>query len=150
MNETKNNPWIMLITSCLFVMITWGFAKMTGVDDYIKQIKLGTNQTFLNSSDLPAAPLFISDDQAWLEKIMEEAQNKKVPAIDAKVDRVWKAIPGYNGLEVDIQKTLELNKHANLDQPMLFVYKEIKPKIDLQNLGAYPIYKGNPQKPLVS
>jgi probable sporulation protein (polysaccharide deacetylase family) len=115
-----------------------------------KHIKLGTNQAFLHSSDLPAAPLFISDDQAWLEKITAEAQNKKVPAIDAKVDRVWKAIPGYNGLEVDIQKTLELNKHANLDQPMLFVYKEIKPKIDLQNLGAYPIYKGNPQKPMVS
>ncbi|QGQ96278.1 hypothetical protein EHS13_16020 [Paenibacillus psychroresistens] len=150
MNETKNNPWLILVTSCLFVMVAWSFARMTGVEDYIKQVKLGTNRAFVFVSDTTAAPLSSTNDQAWLDKITAEADKKRIPAIDAKVDRVWKAIPGYNGLEVDIQKTFELSKHANLDQPIHFVYKEIKPKIELRDLGANPIYKGNPQKPMIS
>jgi probable sporulation protein (polysaccharide deacetylase family) len=150
MNETKSNPWLMLVTSCLFIMIAWGFVKMIGVDEYINQIRHGSIQAIVNSSELSAVPFSSINDQAWLEKIKLEAKKRKVAAIDAKVDRVWKAIPGYNGLEVDIQKTFELNKHANLDQPIRFVYKEIKPMIELQQLGAYPIYKGNPHKPMVS
>jgi probable sporulation protein (polysaccharide deacetylase family) len=147
MNETKSNPWLMLVSSCLFVMFAWGIVKMIGVDEYINQIIHGSDQAVLFSSDVPFSTL---NDQAWMEKITVEAQKRKITAIDAKVDRVWKAIPGYNGLEVDIQKTFELNKQANLDQPIRFVYKEIKPMIELQQLGAYPIYKGNPHKPMVS
>jgi probable sporulation protein (polysaccharide deacetylase family) len=30
------------------------------------------------------------------------------------------------------------------------VYKEVKPKVNLEDLGPYPIYKGNPRKPMVS
>jgi probable sporulation protein (polysaccharide deacetylase family) len=150
MNDTKSNPWLVLVTSCLLVIIAWEFVKISGADVYIQQIKHGINQAFVFSSDSSAAQFSTSNDQAWLEKITMEAQKRKVAAIDAKVDRVWKAIPGYNGLEVDIQQTFELNKHANLDQPIHFVYKEIKPKIELQELGAYPIYKGNPHKPMVS
>jgi probable sporulation protein (polysaccharide deacetylase family) len=150
MNETKSNPWLMLVISCLFVMIAWEFLKMSGGDVYIKQIKHGTNQAFVFANESSSSRISVPNEQAWLEKITLEAQKSKVAAIDAKVDRVWKAIPGYNGLEVDIQKSFELNKHANLDQPARFVYKEIKPKIELQDLGAYPIYKGNPHKPMVS
>jgi probable sporulation protein (polysaccharide deacetylase family) len=150
MNKIRSKTWLIMVTSCLVFMLTWGFVKMTDADSYIKQIKQRTNQTSMLTMDRMVTPFFMSNDQAWMDKITMEADKRKIAAIDAKVDRVWKAIPGYNGLEIDIQKTWELNKHAQLDQPIHFVYKEIKPKVDLAALGAYPIYKGNPQKPMVS
>ncbi|MEX2462273.1 MAG: polysaccharide deacetylase family protein [Paenibacillaceae bacterium] len=142
--------WLILATSCFVVIITWGFMGMMGADAYILQIKQGMNQPSMIFMDPLEAPFSTPNDQAWMKKIITEANQRKIAAIDAKVDRVWKAIPGYNGLEVDIQKTWQLNKHAKLDQPIRFVYKEIKPKVDLQALGAYPIYRGNPKKPMVS
>lgn len=150
MNKMKSKPWLVLLTSCLVIIITWGFVEVTGADVYIKQLKYKSTQASSLAMNPLNAPFSAPDDQAWLNKITEEAQKRNIAAIDAKVDRVWKAIPGYNGLEVDIQKTWELHKQAQLDQPINFVYKEIKPKVDLSALGAYPIYRGNPHKPMVS
>ena len=150
MNEMKSNPWLILLTSCLVIFLTWGFIKITGAEDYIGQIKNGASQAAKLAMNPLNAPFSSPNNQVLLNKITQEAQKRNIAAIDAKVDRVWKAIPGYNGLEVDIEKTCELNKQAELDQPIRFVYKEIKPKVDLQALGAYPIYRGNPHKPMVS
>jgi probable sporulation protein (polysaccharide deacetylase family) len=150
MNEMKRSPLLILATSCLVIIITWGLVKFMGADEYINQIKLGHYEAAMFSLNPAGTPISNPTDQAWFQKIRTEAQKRKINAIDAKVDRVWQAIPGYNGLEVDIAKTMEINKHSNLDQPIRFVFKEIKPKVDLNQLGAYPIYKGNPHKPMVS
>jgi probable sporulation protein (polysaccharide deacetylase family) len=83
-------------------------------------------------------------------KIKEEAEKRREPPIDARVDRVWKAIPGYNGLEVDVEQTFRLASMRPESEPIPFVYREVPPKINLDDLGAYPIYKGNPKKPMVS
>jgi probable sporulation protein (polysaccharide deacetylase family) len=145
MSEWNKKTWIILLTSCFVVIMTWGIVDISGANEYIYQIKQSSNKAAM--SLLKKTP---SNEQMWIEKITAESNKRKIAAIDAKVDRVWKAIPGYNGLEVDIQKTLELNKAGTEDQSLQFVYKEIKPKVNLQELGAYPIYKGNPQKPMVS
>jgi probable sporulation protein (polysaccharide deacetylase family) len=150
MNEMKRSPLLILVTSCLVIIITWGFVKFMGADEYINQIKRGQYEASMLSLNSAGEPISKPTDQAWIQKIKTEAQKRKINAIDAKVDRVWQAIPGYNGLEVDIAKTMEINKQPNLDQPIRFVYKEIKPKVDINQLGAYPIYKGNPHKPMVS
>jgi probable sporulation protein (polysaccharide deacetylase family) len=63
---------------------------------------------------------------------------------------VWHAIPGYNGLVVDIEKTYEAALGAPRSSPIPFQYKEIPPKINLAQLGAHPIYRGNPNKRMVS
>jgi probable sporulation protein (polysaccharide deacetylase family) len=150
MNETKSNRWLILLTSCLVIIITWGFVELTGADVYIKQLKYRTTQASRLAMNPMNTPFSATDDQALLNTITLEAGKRKIAAIDAKVDRVWKAIPGYNGLEVDIKKTWELNKEARLDQPIHFVYKEVKPKVNLSDLGANPIYRGNPHKPMIS
>jgi probable sporulation protein (polysaccharide deacetylase family) len=150
MNEMRRSPLLILAASCLVIMITWGFVTFMGADVYIKQIKQGYNEASIFTFNPAGIPISNPNEQAWILKIRIEAQKRKINAIDAKVDRVWQAIPGYNGLEVDISKTLEINKPPNLDQPIRFVYKEIKPKVDINQLGAYAIYKGNPHKPMVS
>ncbi|WP_126426474.1 polysaccharide deacetylase family protein [Brevibacillus marinus] len=72
------------------------------------------------------------------------------PPIDAKLDRIWKAIPGYNGRQVDVEASIRRILESGLITPQQLVYKEIPPAVSLDDLGAQPIYRGNPQKPAVS
>ncbi|GIP36864.1 hypothetical protein J31TS4_01440 [Paenibacillus sp. J31TS4] len=90
------------------------------------------------------------DRQQLLATIQEEAKTLYRAPIDAKVDRVWKAIPGYNGREVDVEKTLQLAEQAPAGQPVRYLFREIPPKVHLSDLGAHPVYKGNPEKPMAA
>lgn len=93
----------------------------------------------------------ISDDDNQLKKIIEnEAKKKYIPPINARIDKVWKAIPGYNGIELDQERTFSLAKHENLSFPSKWFTREVEPTIQLEDLGPYPIYKGNPNKPMVA
>jgi probable sporulation protein (polysaccharide deacetylase family) len=84
------------------------------------------------------------------EKIMVEAEKRKIAPIDATLDRVWKAIPGYNGVEVDIEKSLARTLEKQSPDQLHLIMKEVQPAIGLEQLGSHPIYKGNPKKPMVS
>lgn len=84
------------------------------------------------------------------EKIMRRAKELNAPPVDAVIDRVWKAIPGYNGLEVDVEATYRNAVLQGPSERLRLMYREIKPKISLEDLGAQPIYRGNPAKPMVS
>ncbi|RCX21257.1 putative sporulation protein (polysaccharide deacetylase family) [Fontibacillus phaseoli] len=85
-----------------------------------------------------------------LVKIKEEATKRRVEPVDAVVDRVWQAIPGYNGLEVDVESTYQKARLQPEGLEIEYMYKEIKPKVHLDDLGAHPIYRGNPNKPMVA
>jgi probable sporulation protein (polysaccharide deacetylase family) len=89
-------------------------------------------------------------DAELLERIRNEAAKLRVEPINARVDRIWKAIPGYNGVEVDIDQTYKLSKGLKPGEPLRFVMREIQPEIGLEDLGAQPIYKGNSNKRMVS
>jgi probable sporulation protein (polysaccharide deacetylase family) len=154
MNEMKRNPWIIILTSSFVMMVAWQLIDNTDARDYIKQIKYSDADSQKSKSEEHIAAItglnLIPNDQEWIETIKAEAHKRNIPPIDAKVDRVWKAIPGYNGLEVDIPQTFQLTKHTKNESALHFVYNEIKPKVDLSALGPYPIYKGNPHKPMIS
>ncbi len=82
--------------------------------------------------------------------IENEAAKLNSPPVDATVDRVWKAIPGYNGLEVDVEATYRNAKLKGPNAGLKLLYRQIKPGVSLDDLGAQPIYRGNPAKPMVS
>jgi len=90
------------------------------------------------------------EDDPLLVQIRAEADKRRIEPIDAVVDRVWKAVPGYNGREVDIEKTYEKAKAAGSGQKLEFVYRDMKPKVSLDDLGAEPIFRGNPNKPMAA
>ncbi|MFC5532506.1 polysaccharide deacetylase family protein [Cohnella yongneupensis] len=88
----------------------------------------------------------------WIE---QQAPGKAMTAIDAVNDRVWKAIPGYDGREVDVQATYRKAMEAGIQVPIAtakfpWVYREIKPAINLSDLPMLPTYRGNPAKPMVA
>ncbi len=80
--------------------------------------------------------------RVYVEKLAKEHD---VAPIDAKNDRVWKGIPGLNGMKVDVEATL---KKAETEEGsrIPLVVKQIPPKVSLDDLGPVPIYRGNPDK----
>lgn len=101
--------------------------------------------------DTIVKPTQASAEDSLLNKIKAAATSKRIEPVDARVDPVWKAIPGYNGREVDIESTLRIAKKLgkNIEQ-LPWVYKPIPPRVQLEHLGAHPIYKGNPNKPMAA
>ncbi len=82
--------------------------------------------------------------------ITAKAEELRIAPINARIDRVWKAIPGYNGLEVDIEETLKRYLHHPDAGSLPVVFREIEPDIRLADLAPSPIYKGNSQKPMIA
>ncbi|CAI9394367.1 polysaccharide deacetylase family protein [Heyndrickxia sporothermodurans] len=95
------------------------------------------------------AALKEKNDELYKE-IKVYREEHKIEPIDAKVDRVWKAIPGYNGLDVDIESSYKKMKSDGNFHKNKVVYKEKPPNVHLENLAPIPIYKGNPEKPMVA
>ena len=90
------------------------------------------------------------ENENLLEQIHAYANEHDMPPIDAKIDRVWKLIPGYNGLSIDIEESyLNMWPDEQFDVNKI-IYQESSPKVHLEDLPPTPIYKGNPEKPMVT
>lgn len=85
-----------------------------------------------------------------LSAIRDKAVETKIAPVNARVDRVWKAIPGYNGIEIDVEATYRKALGGTLNTKIAYVYRQTVPEIQLKDLGAHPIYRGNAEKPMVS
>lgn len=84
------------------------------------------------------------------QEIVSNGEKYMVPAQDAKIDPIWKAIPGYNGLKVDIEASYKrMRESGEFDEDKL-IFKQIEPSVHLKELPPAPIYKGHPDKPMVS
>lgn len=92
----------------------------------------------------------VNRDTPLYEKIEAAAHKFNEPAINARIDKVWKAIPGYDGIKVDVEASYKkMKKSGGFDKNDL-VFREVQPQVDLNDLSPSPIYKGNPKKPMVS
>lgn len=96
-----------------------------------------------------AIPVAAQKDKLYKE-IEEKAHEYNMPPEDAKIDRVWKAMPGINGLQVNIEASYKKMKEANEFDEKKLVFDQIKPKVQLDQLPPSPIYKGHPEKQQVS
>jgi len=94
---------------------------------------------------------FVSKYEGELyDLIVKAAEYYQIEPKNAKIDRVWKAIPGYNGIKVDIEASYQnMKKDKQYDERKL-VFLQIPPKVHLSDLPPSPIYRGHPDKPMVS
>lgn len=130
--------WIkFFIIICLMFTIVFGISNSAMVTQYISSLKSKQIMTTLPE---------------WDKYINNYANAHDQQAIEPRVDRIWGLIPGYNGLVVDREGTLQLvNKQKPVsEEEILFIWEEVKPRNDLRELGPYPVYRGNPEKPSVS
>ena len=126
-------------------MITFGFVFLIAfmvvsnplTNEYISEVKM-------------SSVMVMKQGDSLYNEIVMKADQYNIPAIDAKIDPIWKAIPGYNGHMVDVEASYKkMKKTGQFDENML-VFKQVKPNIHLEDLPPAPIYKGNPEKPMVS
>ncbi|MCT8139865.1 polysaccharide deacetylase family protein [Anaerobacillus sp. CMMVII] len=89
------------------------------------------------------------DDPLFIE-LKQYAKEHNKPPINAVVDRVWKAVPGLNGLEVDIEASYEKVRKDGKILENKVVYKQVPPEVHLHDLPPSPIYRGNPEKQMVT
>ncbi|WP_028550474.1 polysaccharide deacetylase family protein [Paenibacillus sp. UNC451MF] len=151
-----------LVLSGLFAAVFLGIQQSENIQLFVQNAKLNgelSAEAIPHHWDISSVAASVwggtrqqqEDKRELLEqRLRQEAQKRYIAPINAKVDRVWKAIPGYNGLEVDIEQSLALTEQQTNTDNLKIVTKEIKPAIGLEQLGAQPIYKGNPNKPMVS
>jgi peptidoglycan-N-acetylglucosamine deacetylase len=106
-------------------------------------------ENYIASLTESALPVVKQTDPLY-QKIVKNSHTYEIPPSDAKIDPVWKAIPGYNGIKVDIAASYKrMKKKGEFDEQKL-VFVQTKPKVHLENLPPTPIYKGHPDKPMVS
>ena len=126
-------------------IITFGFVFLIAfmvvsnplTNEYISEVKM-------------SSVMVMKQGDSLYNEIVMKADQYTIPAIDAKIDPIWKAIPGYNGHMVDVEASYKKMKKTGQFNENMLVFKQVKPNIHLEDLPPAPIYKGNPEKPMVS
>ena len=97
-----------------------------------------------------AAPVFAPAEEPC-DRVAREAPGQRIEPVNAKIDPVWKAIPGYDGREADVDATCErirsMEKNTVLKAEIPWVYRPVHPDVGLDDLPPAPVYRGNPAKP---
>jgi probable sporulation protein (polysaccharide deacetylase family) len=125
---------------CLMAFLllsAWFSVNNSLVDTYVATLK-GNALTVGKQED----PLY--------QSIVKNASTYEIPPSNAKIDEVWKAIPGYNGITVDIEASYKNMKKIGTFNEKKLVYKQTEPSVHLNDLTPSPIYRGHPDKPMVS
>jgi probable sporulation protein (polysaccharide deacetylase family) len=153
-NNVTIGAWSMkqfevLLLSGLFIIVMVILQKSESVGLFVQHAKEQSEQSAAVGT-VPQAQLTEVELKDLRRQIELEAEKIRKPPIDARVDRVWRAIPGYNGIEVDVEKSFELNQQRWIHDKLRLAIREVTPAIGLEHLGAHPVYKGNPEKPMVS
>jgi probable sporulation protein (polysaccharide deacetylase family) len=119
------------------LLSAWFSVNNSLVDTYVATLK-GNALTVGKQED----PLY--------QSIVKNASTYEIPPSNAKIDEVWKAIPGYNGITVDIEASYKNMKKIGTFNEKKLVYKQTAPSVHLNDLTPSPIYRGHPDKPMVS
>ncbi|MHC0037154.1 polysaccharide deacetylase family protein [Pseudoneobacillus sp. C159] len=128
------NKWLKIVLIFIFTLV---IMKNPFTNEYVETIKM--------------VSIPVTKQQNSLKTEIElQAKNYEIPAADAKIDRVWKAIPGYNGLKVDIEQSYQNMKKLGIFDPKKLVFQQVSPKVHLMELPPSPIYRGHPDKEMVS
>ncbi|UCZ51677.1 polysaccharide deacetylase family protein [Bacillus shivajii] len=90
-----------------------------------------------------------NEDPLYLE-ILSKKESYSIAPQDAVIDKVWKAIPGLNGMKINVAKTYEKMKQTGTFNEREIVFDEVSPKVTLKDLPPAPIYRGNSEKKMAS
>lgn len=131
------NKWKQIVAISAIAGISWLLVQNPYTHGYLTQLKNHSVVTSKQEDDL-------------LIKIRSLAQKYEVKPQDARMDSIWKAIPGYNGLKVDVNASYqEMREIGKFDKKRL-VYHQVSPNKHLTDLEPAPLYRAHPDKPVVS
>jgi len=132
-----NNGYARYMALAVMFLIAWMAVQWPPVGGYIESWR-------------PAEMTAMKERDKLYETIVKQAKQYEIPAQDAVIDKVWKATPGYNGLAVDIDASYENMKKTGTFDERKLVFRQVPPRVHLDDLPPAPIYRGHPDKPMVS
>ncbi|MDQ0337311.1 putative sporulation protein (polysaccharide deacetylase family) [Caldalkalibacillus uzonensis] len=160
----QGKKWLVGLCYGLTFMIVLALVNAPAVQSYIYTLKNPHVET-ATSVVLDSQAMGDTDSQDAGDKGRQHAGDRTDPLlkeiealartineqpVNARIDRVWKAIPGYNGIEVDVAKSYELAKQTGKVRLEHLVINEVEPEVSLDDLPPAAIYRGNPKKPMVA
>ncbi|GGA62646.1 polysaccharide deacetylase family protein [Ornithinibacillus halotolerans] len=92
----------------------------------------------------------VKSEDPLFKEIQEKRASYEEEPKDAYIDRVWKKMPGRNGRVVDLDASYDRMKKYGKFKEDLIVYKQVPPKVSIQDLEPSPIYRGHPEKQMVA
>ncbi|WP_458413855.1 polysaccharide deacetylase family protein [Schinkia sp. CFF1] len=132
-----NRMALYFVGFAIILVITIGAMQNPYTTDYVKELK--QTATFASKQQNPL-----------YQEIEEKKYEYEIQPQDAKIDRVWKAMPGLNGLKVNVAESYDRMKKEGKFDPEKLVFDEVPPKVSLTDLPPSPIYRGHPEKPMVT
>lgn len=103
---------------------------------------LTTNVYLPLTASIETTPLY--------QEIKEKRTEFEIAPEDAYIDQVWKKTPGLNGKKVNIKKSFDKMKKEGVFNEKKLVFDPVRPKKSLEDLPASPIYRGHPDKEMVT
>jgi peptidoglycan-N-acetylglucosamine deacetylase len=126
-----------LVLISVLMIAAWAIVNNPFSHTYVSGLKSGAIEVSGNKNSL-------------MSEIEMKANEYEVEPSDARKDPVWKVVPGYNGLKVDIKKSYSKMEKEGKFNPEKLVFKQVPPQVHLEDLPPMAIYKGHPEKPMVS
>ncbi|QTM99459.1 polysaccharide deacetylase family protein [Sediminibacillus dalangtanensis] len=104
-----------------------------------------------NLEVLPEAlPVTNPKEDTLRNEIEAQAKHWNEKPDNAKIDKVWKKMPGRNGLKVNVEESVAKMKKAGKFDKSLLVLEQVPPRISFEDLPAAPVYRGHPEKKMVT
>ena len=125
-----------VVASGLFFIAFIYFVNHSAIHNYISTLK--------------GKSVSVGYQEEWGKRIDELRTKIEADPIDARIDRVWQAIPGYNGLRINKEESLKRLVQKGKWDPSLLAVEQLEPKVNLKDLRPTAIYRGNPEKPIIS
>lgn len=147
---------IRLICYALTLVLVFQLFSSAPLKSYVLSIKypstsvVATDILYVDEENENEDPQDITKTKQLSDQIKEIADQVDQKPIDARIDKVWKAIPGYNGLKVNQEESLLIAQQFGRVLIENLVIDEIEPDVSLHDLPPSPIYRGNEKKPMVA
>ncbi|WP_409305471.1 polysaccharide deacetylase family protein [Peribacillus sp. SCS-155] len=132
-----NNNWKKIVVICTISGISWILVQNPYTDKYLAGLR-------------SEAVLTVKQKDPLLAEIEAKAGNYEYPPQDARIDSIWKAVPGYNGIKVDIKASYKIMKKSSKFDEKKLIFIQLPPSRHLEDLPSAPIYRAHPDKPVVS
>lgn len=101
-------------------------------------------------NDVDAISEVTRTEDVLYKEIQDKSPEYSQDPQNAYIDSVWKKTPGRNGAKVNLEESYENMKEEGTFKESLLVYDQTPPEVKLKDLQASPIFRGHPEKDMVS
>ncbi|WP_028392805.1 polysaccharide deacetylase family protein [Bacillus cihuensis] len=117
--------------------ISWLLVQNPYVDVYVKSIT-GQSVVAVKQSD------------TLMQDIESKAKDYEIAPQDARIDSIWKTVPGLNGIKVNVRESYKAMREKGVFNEKKLVLTQVSPNVHISDLTPAPIYRAHPEKPVVS